>query len=74
MKQIMRHQFSDLAGRAVLSKTYYDAPQGVNLYDKFPIVGLQFQGWYVQALPSKNASGLAMRVFNENNEFVIDLQ
>lgn len=76
-KQIFRTQFSNLGGRTVLTKTYVDIPGGVAYGQKYPIISLQFQGWYVLIMlpqSSQNLTGVAVRVFDEKNEAVTDIQ
>jgi len=76
-KQIFRKQFSYLGGRFVLTKTFVDIPAGVNYGEKYSINSIQFPGWYVLIMPSQsyqNLSGVTIRVFNDKNEAVTDIQ
>jgi hypothetical protein len=76
-KQIFRTQFFSLGGRPVLTKTYVDKPAGVTYGQKFAINGIQFLGWYVMVMPPQspsNMSDVTLRVFNEKNEAVTDIQ
>ena len=48
LKTVYRRQFSHIAGRAVLTKTYVDIPQGANFGEIYPLESAQFKGWYIK--------------------------
>lgn len=71
---ITRMQFTFLGGRAVLTKTYVDLPQRLNYMDVFPLVGFQFPGWYVIALPDEGfGSGIKFHVMDPNGWIMAEI-
>lgn len=77
LKRIFRKQFTQIAGRPVLTQTYVEIPGGVNFGDRFPLKGAQFKGWYLLVIPARsldNSTGLTLRLMNPKNLAVMDLQ